>query len=109
MALCINSRITPAVKQASFGYGVVTVGSDCFLDQVIESANDQVCYSRVVERVIPSRLNLEDYVRVGVADNVDWRESVVGNVVESRWCKVTAELQGWCCCYVSLCEGAEQK
>ena len=85
MARCINSRIKPAVKHSLFGYGAVTVGSDCFSDQGIESVNDQVCYSRVVERFIPSGLlNLEDYARVGVRDNVAGREWVVGNVVDSR-------------------------
>ena len=74
----------PPVTQALFGYGVVTVGSDCFLDQGIQSVNDQVCYSGVVEGVIHSGLNLEYYARVGVGDKVAGRKSVVGYVVRSR-------------------------
>ena len=99
----------PDVKHALLGYGVVTVGSDCFLDQGIQSANDQVVYFEVVERGRPSGLNLEDYARIGVGNKVAGRESEVGNVVNSRWREITTELQGWCCWYVGLCEGAEGK
>ena len=84
MALYIYSRIKPAVELAIFGYGVVTVGSYCVLDQGTESVNDRVSYFLVYERVMPSGLNPEDYWGVGVGDRVAGREYNVGNVVESR-------------------------
>ena len=73
------------------------MGSDCFLDQGIQSANDQVIYPEVVEGVRSKGLNLEDYARFGVGDKILGRQSEVGNVVNSRWREITTELQGWCC------------
>ena len=81
MALCKYSRTKPEKTHALFGYGSVTVGSDCFLDQSIESVNDHVCYCNVVERVMPGALNLEECSWIAVGDNVAGRVSVVGNIV----------------------------
>ena len=74
MALHRNNRIAPAANHTFSRDGAIAMGMDSFLYKGFESAYNQVGQGLLVERVVASGMNFEDYEGIRVGDNIVGRE-----------------------------------